>query len=172
VQAWLQNHPEDAARVRAWAAHAVYVPEQRHPVEVLVQQGDATQRQQQQQHLSQWLSKRLSAPVILFNLRPEGFELVGGAPAARHQPPRRPVDVPAARRPAHHGLRAAAREPPRAANEPEVHTGQMAGLDLSVWYEGGTGCALVGSLPRVQRQKLADVMHAQAEEAAEGQTWH
>lgn len=54
---------------QAVVAHAVYVPEVRHPVEV-----DAAQ----QQHLVQWLSKRLNRPLKLPTLTPAGYELVGG----------------------------------------------------------------------------------------------
>lgn len=54
---------------QAAVAHAVYQPEQRHPVEV----GAA-----QQEHLVQWLSKRLERPLTLPVLTQQGFELVGG----------------------------------------------------------------------------------------------
>lgn len=54
---------------QAAAAHAVYLPEVRHPVEV-----DASQ----QQHLVQWLSKRLNKPLKVPNLASAGYELVGG----------------------------------------------------------------------------------------------
>ncbi len=54
---------------QAVLAHSVYVPEVRHPVEV-----DAAQ----QQHLVQWLSKRLNRPLKVPSLAPAGYELVGG----------------------------------------------------------------------------------------------
>lgn len=54
---------------QAGFAHAVYQPEQRHPVEV-----DATQ----QEHLVQWLSKRLGRPLKVPQLGAQGFSLVGG----------------------------------------------------------------------------------------------
>ena len=53
---------------RAAVAHSVYVPEGRHAVEVKAQE----------EHLSRWLTKRLDVPVKLFDLRAQGFELVGG----------------------------------------------------------------------------------------------
>ena len=53
---------------RAALAHSVYVPEVRHAVEVKAQE----------EHLSRWLTKRLDVPVKLFDLRAQGFELVGG----------------------------------------------------------------------------------------------
>jgi len=54
---------------RAAVAHAVYVPEVRHPVEVGADQQD---------HLVKWLSKRLGSELKVPQLAPEGFELVGG----------------------------------------------------------------------------------------------
>lgn len=53
----------------AAAAHVVYVPEKRHPVEVAAQQ---------QAHLVQWLSKRLGAPLKAPVLDAQGFQLMGG----------------------------------------------------------------------------------------------
>lgn len=50
-------------------AHAVYQPEKRHPVEV----GAA-----EQEHLVQWLSKRLGRTLQVPDLRAQGFALVGG----------------------------------------------------------------------------------------------
>jgi anti-sigma factor RsiW len=54
---------------QASVAHMVYAPEVRHPVEVTVAQ---------QEHLVQWLSKRLERPLKVPDLRAQGYELVGG----------------------------------------------------------------------------------------------
>ena len=54
---------------QAGFAHAVYLPEKRHPVEVA-----ATE----QEHLVQWLSKRLGRPLRVPQLDAQGFELMGG----------------------------------------------------------------------------------------------
>jgi len=54
---------------QAALAHAVYLPEVRHPVEVPAAQ---------QEHLVQWLSKRLNRPLKVPNLGAQGYELVGG----------------------------------------------------------------------------------------------
>lgn len=54
---------------QAGFAYAVYMPEKRHPVEVA-----ATE----QEHLVQWLSKRLGRPLKIPSLEAQGFELVGG----------------------------------------------------------------------------------------------
>ena len=54
---------------QAGFAHAVYLPEKRHPVEVVAAE---------QEHLLQWLSKRLGKPLKIPSLEPQGFALVGG----------------------------------------------------------------------------------------------
>lgn len=54
---------------QATLAHAAFAPEVRHPVEV----GAA-----QQEHLVQWLSKRLGKPLKVPVLSSQGYELVGG----------------------------------------------------------------------------------------------
>jgi len=54
---------------QAGFAYAVYMPEKRHPVEVTAAEQD---------HLVQWLSKRLGRPLKVPNLSAQGYELVGG----------------------------------------------------------------------------------------------
>jgi len=53
----------------AAVAHVVYAPEKRHPVEVAAAE---------QQHLVQWLSKRLDKPLRVPDLSAQGYTLVGG----------------------------------------------------------------------------------------------
>ena len=53
----------------ARVAHAVYLPERRHPVEVGANE---------QAHLIQWLSKRLGANLSAPQLQDQGFSLIGG----------------------------------------------------------------------------------------------
>lgn len=65
----LDRAPGRQFSAQASVAHAVYAPEQKHPVEV-----DASQ----QQHLVQWLSKRLGRPLKLPDLQAKGYALVGG----------------------------------------------------------------------------------------------
>jgi len=55
--------------VEAAFAHAVYVPEVRHPVEV---------NASEQEHLNAWLSKRLARPIAAPDLREAGYALIGG----------------------------------------------------------------------------------------------
>jgi anti-sigma factor RsiW len=54
---------------QAALAHAAYVPEVRHPVEVAASE---------EQHLVAWLSKRLDAPVRAPSLVTAGYQLLGG----------------------------------------------------------------------------------------------
>jgi anti-sigma factor RsiW len=62
------NDPMNFAK-SADIAYAVYTPEQRHPVEVA-----ATQ----EEHLINWLSKRLNRPLSVPSLQEYGYSLVGG----------------------------------------------------------------------------------------------
>lgn len=62
-----RSAPEFARQ--AVLAHSVYMPEVRHPVEV---------EAAQQEHLVQWLSKRLNRPLKVPNLSEMGYQLVGG----------------------------------------------------------------------------------------------
>jgi anti-sigma factor RsiW len=54
---------------QAALAHAAYVPEVRHPVEVAASD---------EQHLVAWLSKRLGTPLRAPSLAPAGYQLLGG----------------------------------------------------------------------------------------------
>jgi anti-sigma factor RsiW len=54
---------------QAGFAYSVYMPEKRHPVEVSAPE---------QEHLVQWLSKRVGKPLKIPKLEALGFELVGG----------------------------------------------------------------------------------------------
>ena len=55
--------------VEAAFAHAVFVPEVRHPVEVSAAE---------QEHLNAWLSKRLDRSIAAPDLRQAGYSLIGG----------------------------------------------------------------------------------------------
>lgn len=68
-QQWRAAAPGPALAARALQAHAVYLPEVRHPVEVGADE---------QEHLTGWLSKRLGMPLQPPRLAPHGFDLVGG----------------------------------------------------------------------------------------------
>ncbi|HUR88241.1 MAG TPA: anti-sigma factor [Ramlibacter sp.] len=66
---YMAPSPAQQFAKQASVAYVVYQPEVRHPVEV-----DAAQ----QQHLVQWLSKRLGKPLKVPVLTQQGYELLGG----------------------------------------------------------------------------------------------
>jgi anti-sigma factor RsiW len=149
---------------RAAVAHAVYVPEQRHPVEVAVAGGSATESLAQEEHLARWLTKRLGFAVKLFDLRDKGFELVGGrllpdaaGPSAQlmYQATQAgPVGSAPAR------VTVYLRKPEGGADFAFRYERQG---DLGLFYcvEDGVGYALAGSLPREQLLALAESIYHQ-----------
>ena len=157
----------DAERVRpggwthrAAVAHAVYAPEVRHPVEVNVAQGSATEQRAQEEHLARWLSKRLDMPVRLFDLRPQGYELVGGRllPDASGPSAQLMYQNGAGTRVTVYLRR------PEAGAATAFRFQRDGELGLFSWVEDGYGCALVGKLPRAQLLVLADAIYQQAED--------
>ena len=144
---------------RAAVAHAVYAPEVRHPVDVNVTLGNATEQRAQEEHLARWLSKRLGQPVRLYDLRPQGFELVGGrllpdlaGPSAQlmYQNSGGQRITLYLRRP----------DPGSSVAFKFQRDGD---LNLFYWVEEGFGCALVGKLPREQLLALAEAVYKQSE---------
>lgn len=132
---------------RAAAAHAVYVPEPRHAVEVKAQE----------EHLARWLTRRIDVPVKLFDLREQGFELVGG----RLLPDGTGKSAQLMYQDAQ-GLRVTVY-----LRKPEVGTPaafryeQQGSLGLFYWVESGAGYALVGGLPKEQLLALARSIYNQ-----------
>lgn len=157
----------DAERVRpggwthrAAVAHAVYAPEVRHPVEVNVAQGSASEQRAQEEHLVRWLSKRLDMPVRLFDLRAQGYELVGG----RLLPD---ANGPSAQLMYQNGAGVRVTlylRRPEAGATAAFRFQRDGELGLFYWVENGFGCALVGKLPREQLLLLADAVYKQAED--------
>jgi anti-sigma factor RsiW len=157
----------DGAQVRAggWqhraaVAHAVYVPELRHPVEVNVAQGSAAEQRAQEEHLARWLSKRLDMPVRLYDLRPQGFELVGGRLLPDASGPSAQLMYQNAA-----GLRITVylRRPP-AGSDTAFRYQRDGDLGLFYWVEDGFGCSVVGKLPREQLLAVADAVYKQSED--------
>ncbi len=138
----------------ASVAHGVYAPEVRHPVEVT---------SAQQEHLVQWLSKRLGRSLKLPQLSTAGFELVGGRLL--------PGDA---------GARAQFMFQNAAGERVTLYLGAMA-VDASVrntqetafrfstqgavnsfyWMDQGFGYALSGQLTREQLMPLAQLVYQQ-----------
>lgn len=138
---------------QASTAYSIYVPEVRHPVEV-----DASQ----QQHLVQWLSKRLNRPLKVPSLAPAGYELVGGRllpgdNGARAQfmyqngaGERLTLYVGAVEGAASKGM-----------GETAFRYTTEAGVASFYWVENGFGYALSGKLPRQGLLVLAEAVYKQ-----------
>jgi anti-sigma factor RsiW len=152
------------ARTEAWLdraalAHAVYVPEQRHPVEVAVL--GVPDAREQEEHLQKWLTRRLALPVKLFDLRAQGFELVGGRLLPETNGPCAQLmyqDVQQQR------VTVYLRKPDR--GTPAAFRYEREGsLGMFYWVEGqgatSTGYALVGNLPRERLLALAEAIYRQ-----------
>ena len=138
AQGWVQ---------RAALAHSVYVPEPRHAVEVRAQE----------EHLARWLTGRIQMPVQLFNLRAQGFELVGGRllpDGAGKSAQLMYQDT--------QGLRVTVYLRKPEAGTPAAFRYERQGeLGLFYWVESGAGYALVGALPREQLLALAEAIYRQ-----------
>jgi anti-sigma factor RsiW len=154
----------DAWVRRAAVAHAVYVPEVRHAVEVKAQE----------EHLSRWLTRRINVPVKLFDLRDQGFELVGGRLLPDGAGPSAQLMYQAIV--GADAASAAAAKPTRVTvylRKPDASTAaafryeQQGALGMFYWVEGdsphgsATGYALVGELPRERLLALAEAIHRQ-----------
>jgi anti-sigma factor RsiW len=138
---------------QAVAAYAVYVPEVRHPVEV---------EAAQQQHLVQWLSKRLNHPLRLPVLASAGYELVGGRllpgdDGARAQfmyqnagGERITVYVGAVDGAAAKGM-----------GETAFRYVNEGGVASFYWVDQGFGYAITGKLPRAGLLVLAEAVYKQ-----------
>lgn len=156
VQGWVQ---------RAAVAHSVYVPEVRHPVEVKAQE----------EHLARWLTRRLDRPVKLFDLRAQGFELVGGRLLPDASGPSAQLmyqaigDVPAGAPPQR--VTVYLRKPED--DTPAAFAYEQRGeLGMFYWVEGARGArpacgyAIVGALPRERLLALAEAIERQMPDEA------
>lgn len=147
---------------RAAVAHAVYAPEVRHPVEVSVVEGNAAEQRAQEQHLARWLTKRLDMPVRLFDLRTQGFELVGGRLLPDASGPSAQLMYQSAQ-----GERITVYlRKPEAGTHTAFRFQRDGALGLFYWVEDGQGCALVGALPRERLLAAAEAVYQQMEAAA------
>jgi len=156
---------------RAALAHSVYVPEVRHPVEVDIANASAADQPAQEAHLAAWLTKRLSVPVKLFDLRAQGFELVGGrllpdASDAGHAAPSAQLMYQATGGKQRVTVYLRKPEPGTLA---AFRYEQQGDLGLFYWVEGAagreTGYALVGALPKERLLEIATAIYRQGERA-------
>jgi anti-sigma factor RsiW len=138
AQGWVQ---------RAAFAHSIYTNEPRHAVEVGAQE----------EHLSRWLTRRIDIPVKLFDLKSQGFDLVGGrllpdgpgksAQLMYQDAQKRRVTV-------------YLRKPEQGADT-AFRFEQQGKLGMFYWVEEGAGYALVGEVPRDALLALARSIYDQ-----------
>lgn len=137
----------------AAVAHVVYSPEKRHPVEVA-----ATE----QQHLVQWLSRRLDKPLKVPDLSAEGYSLVGGRllPGAAGARAQFMFEDSAGQRITLY-IGALADKQGSGAQESAFHFAANDPVPSFYWVDQGFGYALAGKLPRDKLLALAGVVYKQ-----------
>ncbi|MFD0667369.1 anti-sigma factor family protein [Ramlibacter sp. MAHUQ-53] len=134
---------------QALAAHVVYVPEQRHPVEVEAAQHD---------HLVQWLSRRLGRPLKVPQLAAQGFQLVGGRLLPGENGARAQFmyqDAGGERLTLYLGAL------PQAGGETAFRFTQQGRAATFYWVDQGFGYALAGQLPRERLMEVAREVYRQ-----------
>lgn len=135
----------------ASAAHAVFTPEKRHPVEVAA--SDET-------HLVQWLSRRLGTPLKAPSLADRGFRLLGGRLLAGEGAPRAQFMYENAQG-GRMTLYVAAFKPGQAPAETSFRSVREGTRESFYWVEGAFGYALSAELPASEVQALAREVYAQ-----------
>lgn len=128
-------------------AHAVYVPEVRHPVEV-----GADERA----HLNAWLSKRLATTVVAPDVREAGYQLVGGRllpdagrPAAQFMY----EDAQGAR------ITLYVRGHGENARDTALRHAEDGNISVVFWLDGSLAYALAGSIERSRLETIAEEMY-------------
>ncbi|HSD60067.1 MAG TPA: anti-sigma factor [Burkholderiales bacterium] len=136
------------ARLAA-VAHAVYVPELRHPVEVGADQ---------EQHLVTWLSKRLGAPVKAPRLNELGYGLVGGRLLPAEEGPAAQFMYQDAEG---HRLTLYVRTNAGGNRETAFRYARESGVSVFYWVEGSLGYALSADLEREELLRVAQSVYHQ-----------
>jgi anti-sigma factor RsiW len=138
---------------QALVAHAVYLPEQRHAVEVTAAQ---------QEHLVQWLSKRLGRQLKVPTLAAQGYELVGGRLLPGEQGARAQFmyQNPGGQRITLY-LGAVGADRGKSARETAFLFAEEGSAPAFYWVDQGFGYALAGKLSRSDLLSLATVVHDQ-----------
>jgi len=130
----------------AEAAHALYVPEVVHPVEVSGEDGP---------HLVKWLSKRLDRNLAAPDLSEDGFSLVGGRllPASGSAAALLMYER-------QDGTRITLYVTPGSGDETAMRFSDKGRLAAVSWQTGTLDCVLVGDQPRDTLMKLAKTSYA------------
>lgn len=145
---------------QASLAHAVFSPEVRHPVEVTAAQQD---------HLVQWLSKRVGRPLKVPVLATEGYELVGGRLLSGDGGARAQFmfqNPTGLRLTLYLGaidaaLPGSAKAAPQAAQETTFRYSGDGPVPSFYWVDQGFGYALSGAVSRDELMKLAQLVYQQ-----------
>lgn len=148
------REPESTSLIAsAVTAHALYVRENRHAVEVA-----AADRE----HLVSWLSNRVARPITPPDLAPEGFELVGGRllPASYDDPSLGPAAQLMYQNAANDRvtvyITAALPAEPNAYQFTSRNS-----LDAFYWSNERITCTVVGSLPETEMKAVAKKIYTQ-----------
>jgi anti-sigma factor RsiW len=130
-------------------AHAVYTPEVRHPVEIPAEN---------EQHLVNWLSKRLHTDIHAPNLKPQGYRLVGGRllPSTNRMAAQFMYERDDGQRATLY-VRHGAWENDATA----FHFEREGNLGVFYWIDGPLGYALIGDLERSELQLLSEAIYEQ-----------
>ena len=155
-----QKQSVQAFMRQASVAHAVFSPEVRHPVEVTAAQQD---------HLVQWLSKRVGKPLKVPVLAAQGYELVGGRllPGESGARAQFMFQNPAGSRVtlylgAVDGIPVQGGAAPRATPAQAAFSYSTDGPVASFyWVEQGFGYALSGAVSREELMQLAQLVYQQ-----------
>jgi anti-sigma factor RsiW len=132
---------------RAALAHGVYVAEPRHAVEVRAEE----------EHLARWLTRRIDIPVKLFDLREQGFALVGG----RLLPDGPGKSAQLMYQDAQQRRVTVYLRKPESGTDAAFRYEQHGALGMFYWVEEGAGYALVGDLPKPVLLALARSIYQQ-----------
>lgn len=139
---------------QAGFAYAVYMPEKRHPVEVTAAEQD---------HLVQWLSKRLGRPLKVPKLSAQGYELVGGRLLPGDTGARAQFmfqDVQGQRITLYLGI-VDKKSGKVEADETRFRYESDGLVSSFYWFDQGFGCALSGQIDREKLIALATLVYQQ-----------
>jgi anti-sigma factor RsiW len=153
ARGWLSTEHSRPPIAREVAlAHAAYVPEVRHPVEVAASE---------EQHLVGWLSKRLATPIRAPSLVTAGYQLLGG----RLLPPTHqsdPAPMALLMYENAQGRRLSLLVKRESTNtETAFRYSEDGPTRVFYWIDGPLGYALAGDLPKEELQTIARLVYRQ-----------
>jgi anti-sigma factor RsiW len=143
---------------KALVAHALYVKEKMHAVEVPAEQ---------EAHLVAWLSKRLDMPIRAPNLRPQGFDLLGGRLLPGDSGPLAQLMYQSA---SDERLTLTVNRGTAKINARKPDTAfrilEQDGMSVFYWIDGDYGYALSGSIGKNQLLAVAQLVDTQLRQSA------